>query len=235
MTTMTDATAHILIVEDEADMRRFLEALLVGHGYRVIEAALGREGLVEVATRNPDVILLDLGLPDMDGLEFTRRVREESQVPIIVISARGQEKDKIDALDLGADDYLTKPFDAGELLARVRVALRRASWQRAWDSQPEVSVGPLRVDLAARQVTRDGAPVHLTRLEYKLLAVLVQNAGKVLTHRHILKAVWGPAYVDHTHYVRVYMAQLRQKVEADPSQPRYLITETGVGYRLRAG
>jgi two-component system KDP operon response regulator KdpE len=230
---MAEASAQILVVEDEADMRRFLDALLAGHGYRVVEATLGRDGLVEVATRNPDVILLDLGLPDMDGLEFTRRVRERTQVPIIVISARGQEKDKIDALDLGADDYLTKPFDAGELLARVRVALRHTDWQHTRESQPEVTIGGLKVDLARRQVSLDGEPVRLTRLEYRLLAVLVRNAGKVLTHRHILKSVWGPAYVDQTHYVRVYMAQLRQKLESDPSRPRYLTTETGVGYRLR--
>ena len=179
----------------------------------------------------PDLILLDLGLPDMDGVEVCRRLREWTRIPIIVISARGQERDKIEALDAGADDYLTKPFGVGELMARVRVALRRG--QKA--AEPGASVfafGNVVVDFSARRVTRDGEAVHLTPIEYRLLGVLIANVGRVLTHRALLREVWGPSHSDHTHYLRVYMGQLRQKLEDDPAQPRHLLTETGVGYRL---
>jgi two-component system KDP operon response regulator KdpE len=187
---------------------------------------------VEASTRAPDLILLDLGLPDVDGVEVTRRLRQWSATPIIVLSARGQENDKIDALDAGADDYLTKPFGTGELLARMRVALRNAA-RTSRDGDPVFTVDELRVDLGARRVFVGEAEVHLTRTEYNLLATLVKHAGRVLTHRQLLKEVWGPGAVGESHYVRVYMGQLRHKLERDPARPRYLLTETGVGYRLK--
>ena len=214
-------------------MRRFLRAALESHDYRLVEATTSREGLAQATSRNPDVILLDLGLPDGDGIDLARRIREWSTTPIIVISARGKEQDKIAALDAGADDYLTKPFDVGELLARLRVALRHVTRSGGAASEPVFSVGDLRVDLAKRQVFVAGAEVHLTPTEYKLLTLLVHHAGKVLTHRQLLKEVWGPNAVEHSHYVRVYMTQLRHKLEADATRPRYLLTEPGVGYRLR--
>jgi len=228
---MSDVAPTVLVIEDEPQMRRFLKTSLESHGYQLVEAVTAREGLAQASGRNPDVILLDLGLPDLDGIELTRRVREWSQVPIIVISARGREQDKIAALDAGADDYLTKPFGMGELLARLRVALRRAA--TADDGQPVFVVDALRVDLAARRVFRGDTEIHLTPIEYKLLTTLVRHAGRVLTHRQLLKDVWGPNAVDHTHYVRVYMTQLRHKLEDDPSRPKLLLTEPGVGYRLR--
>lgn len=230
---MTTPAAVILLIEDEPQMRRFLRAGLGAQDYDLVEAETGREGLTQAAGRRPDVVLLDLGLPDTDGLEVIRRLREWSPVPIIVISARGREQDKIAALDLGADDYLTKPFSVGELLARVRVALRHA--RRAVDGtdQPVFAVGDLRVDLARREVAVRDAPVHLTPTEYKLLAVLVRFAGRVVTHRQLLKEVWGLSATTQAHYLRVYMAQLRHKLEADPARPGYLLTEPGVGYRLR--
>jgi len=228
---MTIEGPLVLVVEDEPQMRRFLRATLASHGYRVVEAATAAQGVAQATAHNPDIVLLDLGLPDGDGLEVTRRLREWSSVPIIVLSARGRETDKIEALDGGADDYLTKPFGAGELLARIRVALRHAA--RGPSSEPVVTVGELRVDLVRRQVFRGDAEVHLTPLEYKLLVELVRNAGKVLTHRQLLHAVWGPQSVDQSHYLRVYMGQLRHKLEQDPARPRYLVTEPGVGYRLR--
>ncbi len=231
---MTASKEVVLVIEDELPMRRFLNALVEGHGLRVIEAATGREGISLAASHNPDVILLDLGLPDLDGLEVTSRIREWSQTPIIVLSARGMEEDKIDALDRGADDYLTKPFGAGELLARLRVALRHSRLKSSGPPQSAFTLGELEVDLAARRVLVAGEEVHLTPLQYKLLATLVQHAGRVLTHRQILKRVWGHDSAGQEHYVRVYMAQLRRKIERDPAQPRYILTETGVGYRLRA-
>jgi len=222
----------VLLVEDEPQMRRFLRAALPGHGYRVVEAETAHRALIEAGTRAPDLILLDLGLPDMDGVEVTRRLREWSATPIIVISARGQETDKVEALDAGADDYLTKPFGTSELLARIRVALRHRV--RAGEGAETVfQVGELRIDLAARRVSLGDREVRLTRTEYKLLELLVKHAGKVLTHRHMLKEVWGPAAVEQHHYLRVYMGQLRHKLERDPARPRYLVTETGVGYRLQ--
>ncbi len=229
---MSDVAPTVLVIEDEPQMRRFLKASLESHGYHLVEAVTAREGLAQASGRNPDVILLDLGLPDLDGIELARRVREWSRVPIIVISARGREQDKIAALDAGADDYLTKPFGMGELLARLRVVLRRAAADEG--GEPVFTLGDLRVDLAARLVFRGAAEIHLTPIEYKLLTALVRHAGRVLTHRQLLKDVWGPNALDHTHYVRVYMTQLRHKLEDDPSRPKYLLTEPGVGYRLKA-
>jgi two-component system KDP operon response regulator KdpE len=228
-----DNKGLIVLIEDEPQMRRFLRVILQSHGYRLIETSTGQEGLTQVATRNPDVVLLDLGLPDTDGLGVTQRLREWSEVPIIVISAREQEMDKIKALDAGADDYLTKPFGAGELLARIRVAMRHRAIRQAEQRESVFVVDHLLVDLAKRQVFLDDKEVHLTPIEYKLLAVLIKNAGKVVTHSQLLKEVWGPPYVHQTQYLRVYMTQLRHKLEVDPARPRFLINEPGVGYRLR--
>ena len=228
------AGASVLVVEDDSQVMRFLRASLGGHGYRVIEAATGNDALREAATRLPEVVLLDLGLPDLDGVEVTRRLREWSPVPVIVLSARGQERDKIEALDAGADDYLTKPFGVGELLARIRAALRRTLRVGEGGAESRFAFGAIAVDLAARRVTRSDKEVHLTPIEYRILVALVRNAGKVLTHRQLLKEVWGPNAVEHSHYLRVYMAQLRRKLEADPARPQHLLTELGVGYRLNA-
>jgi two-component system KDP operon response regulator KdpE len=224
----------VLVVEDEPQVRRFLRTTLTAHQYRLLEATTGQQALLEATTRSPDLILLDLGLPDLDGVEVTRRLREWSTTPIIVISARGQERDKVQALDAGADDYLTKPFGVGELLARMRVAFRNAARGTSGPAEPVFQVDDLRVDLVGRHVSVGGREVHLTRTEYKLLATLVKNAGKVVTHRQLLREVWGPGAMSQSHYVRVYMGQLRHKLENDPARPRYLETETGVGYRLRA-
>ena len=223
----------ILLIEDEPQMLRLLRIILQSQGYGLVESPTGQEGLMQAATRAPDVVLLDLGLPDIDGLEVTRRLREWSDVPIIVISAREQEQDKIKALDAGADDYLTKPFGAGELMARIRVAMRRKALREAGQHESIFTLGNLRVDLARRQVFLNEKEVHLTPIEYKLLTVLIKNAGKVLTHRQLLKEVWGPPYLTETQYLRVYMAQLRHKLEADPARPSFLINELGVGYRLK--
>lgn len=223
----------VLLIEDEPQMRRFLRASLESHDFQLVEAATAREGLAHATGRNPDVILLDLGLPDADGIDLTRQIREWSATPIVVISARGKEQDKIAALDAGADDYLTKPFGVGELLARLRVALRHAAHAGDGRDEPTFTSGDLRVDLANRLVFVGDTEIHLTPTEYKLLTTLVRHAGKVLTHRMLLKEVWGPNVVEHTHYVHVYMTQLRHKVERDPTRPRYLLTEPGVGYRLK--
>ena len=223
----------VLVVEDEPQLMRFLRATLPVHGYQVVEATTGAQALVEASTRAPDLVLLDLGLPDLDGTEVTRRVREWSPVPIVVISARGQERDKVEALDAGADDYLTKPFGIAELLARMRVAFRHAARRSNGALETVVDTGDLRIDLGARLVYRRGQEVRLTRTEYRLVASLAQQAGKVLTHRQLLREVWGPGAADETHYLRVYMAQLRHKLEDDPARPRHLLTETGVGYRLK--
>jgi two-component system KDP operon response regulator KdpE len=228
---MASVAPLVLLVEDELQMRRFLRTTLRGHEYQVVEAGTAREALAQAAGRNPDLILLDLGLPDGDGLEVARQIRRSARIPIIVISARGQEHDKVAALDLGADDYLTKPFGVQELLARVRVALRHASSPSASPASVFES-GELRVDLENRLVWRQGGEVHLTPTEYKLLSTLVRHAGKVITHRQLLHEVWGVNYEDQTHYLRVYMAQLRQKLERDSARPRFLRTEPGVGYRL---
>lgn len=222
----------ILLIEDEPQMRRFLRVTLQSHGYRLVEAPTGEEGIMHATTRNPDVVLLDLGLPDIDGIDVTRRFREWSDVPIIVISAREQEEDKIRALDAGADDYLTKPFGAGELMARIRVALRHKTMRTA-GQEHIFEIDNLRVDLSKRQVIVDGKEIHFTPIEYKLLSVLITHAGKVVTHNQLMKEVWGPVYANQTHYLRVYMTQLRHKIEKVPARPRLLINEPGVGYRLK--
>jgi two-component system KDP operon response regulator KdpE len=223
----------MLIIEDEPQMQKFLGASLEAEGYRVIEAGTGKEGIALARTHNPDLFLLDLGLPDIDGMEVTKAIRAFSTKPIIVISARGQEQDKVKALDVGADDYLTKPFGTSELLARIRVALRHSSRAKEESTEPVLEVGALQIDLDRRRVTAAGNEVHLTPNEYKLFAYLMKHAGKVLTHRQLLKEVWGAAYASQTHYLRVYMVQLRHKLEVDPARPRYLVTEPGVGYRLK--
>ncbi len=222
--------ALVLLVEDEVQMRRFLRAALTSHGYRLIEAEKGGEAVPLATSHNPEIVLLDLGLPDMDGLDVTKALREFSSVPIIVLSARGREDDKVAALDAGADDYVTKPFGMNELLARMRVALRHREGKDA--DEPVIELEGLRVDFARHEVHREGEPLKLTPLEFKLLAVLARNAGKVLTHRQLLKDVWGPAHTHDTHYLRVHMANLRKKLEHDASAPKYLLTEPGVGYRL---
>ncbi|HEX9869119.1 MAG TPA: response regulator [Candidatus Tectomicrobia bacterium] len=228
---MTELSTRVLIVDDEPQIRRFLRTSLGAHGYRVIEASCGREAITLLATERPELVLLDLGLPDMDGLEVIRRLREWSTVPIIVVSVRGREAEKIAALDGGADDYVTKPFGIGELLARMRTALRHRL-QAEVDAPVFRSAG-LSVDLVRRLVSIDSEEVKLTPKEYDLLRILVTHAGKVITHRQLLREVWGPAAVHETHYLRVYVGQLRQKLEPDPAQPCYLLTEPGVGYRLR--
>jgi len=230
---MSQDKGMILVIEDEPQMQRFLRIVLQGQGYRFIEAQTGQDGLVQAATRSPDIILLDLGLPDIDGLEVTRRLREWSDIPIVVLSAREQEQDKIKALDAGADDYLTKPFGAGELLARIRVAIRHKVMRQSTTGEPVFILDNLRVDMSQRQVFLNEQEVHLTPIEYKLLTVLIQNAGKVVTHTHLLKEVWGPSYTKETQYLRVYMTQLRHKLELDPARPRFLINEPGIGYRLK--
>jgi two-component system, OmpR family, KDP operon response regulator KdpE len=230
---MNDLGALVLVVEDEPQMRKFIRASLSSHGYRVVEAERAAEAVMLMTSRNPEMVLLDLGLPDGDGIDLTRQFREWSQVPIIVLSARGREDDKVAALDAGADDYLTKPFGVNELLARMRVALRHAQTRAADPAVQAIEFGELKIDLVRREVFRGAEELHLTPIEYKLLILLAHNAGKVLTHRQILKEVWGPGYATHTHYVRVHMAELRKKVEAEPSRPKLLVTEPGVGYRLR--
>ena len=228
---MESAAPTILLVEDEKEIRRFVRLALETEGCQVVEAENYRRGLIEAATRKPDLLILDLGLPDGDGVEFIRDLRGWSSLPILVLSARSQEMDKIQALDTGADDYLTKPFGVGELLARVRAVLRRLS--HAGDTgQTRIQFGVVSVDLVRRVVAKAGQPVHLTPLEYRLLVLLLHNSGKVLTHRQLLREVWGPSYVESYHYLRVYMGHLRQKLEDDPTRPQYLITETGVGYRF---
>jgi two-component system KDP operon response regulator KdpE len=225
--------ALVLVVEDEQRFRRFLRASVTSHGFRVLEAATANQAVSLARTNAPELILLDLGLPDADGTDLTMRFREWTRAPIIVISARIDEDDKVSALEAGADDYLTKPFGVKELLARMRVALRHAS-QGTGDSSPALQFGQMMIDLDRRVVTVGGEEVHLTPIEYKCLVLLARNAGKVLTHGQILREVWGPAYGAETHYVRVRMAELRKKLERDPTQPRILLTEPGVGYRLRA-
>jgi len=220
----------VVLIEDEPQIRRFLRAVLPSQGIELFEAETGERGIVEVGLHRPDVVILDLGLPDINGVEVVKRLREWTEVPVIILSARSEEADKIAALDAGADDYLTKPFGVGELLARLRVSMRRAS--RGADGGQTFTAGPITVDLAARRVERAGEAVHLTPIEYRLLAMLIRHAGKVLTHRQLLKEVWGPSHVEDAHYLRIYMAQLRRKLEDDPTQPRYLMTEPGIGYRL---
>jgi two-component system KDP operon response regulator KdpE len=222
-----------LVVEDEPQTRRFLRPVLKGRGFDVAEAENGLQGIKEAAHRSPEIVLLDLGLPDLDGIEVIRRLREWSVVPIIVLSVREREDEKIEALDAGADDFLTKPFGAGELLARIRVALRNKARAGEIPSSPLFSAGELHVDLVRRRVTVNDEEVHLTPTEYQLLTVLIRSAGRVVTHEALLREVWGAAYVDHTQYLRVFMAQLRRKIEPNQARSRYLSTEPGIGYRLR--
>ncbi len=236
---MSSSTPVAVVIEDEPQIRRFVRLALEAEGWQVHEADGAKRGLIEAGTRKPDVLVLDLGLPDGDGIEVIRDVRGWSAVPIIVLSARADETDKIAALDAGADDYLTKPFGVGELLARVRANLRRPRAATgdgsAAPDDPVFHFGDVEVDRTARLVRRAGVEVHLTPIEYRLLTVLVANAGRVLTHRQLLREVWGPAHTEQSHYLRIYMGHLRQKLEVEPAQPRHLLTETAVGYRLVAG
>lgn len=225
---MSNKGTRILVIDDEPPIRKLLRVSLDAHGFCVDEADTGLDGLSKTATAKPELVILDLGLPDIDGKEVVRRIREWSQVPIIVLTAHDQEQEKIEALDAGADDYVTKPFSVGELLARIRVSLRRVS---SVDQEPVITCGDLVLDMPQRRVTVAGVEVKLTPTEYDILRVLAQHRGKVLTHRQLLKVVWGDAYED-THYTRTYVGQLRRKIEADPTQPQYIITESGVGYRL---
>jgi two-component system KDP operon response regulator KdpE len=230
---MTEHDAHVLVVEDESQMQTFVETLLTSHDYQTTIADTGEEALRLAAQHNPDVVLLDLGLPEIDGIEVIRRLREWTQTPIIVLSVRDKENDKVEALDEGADDYLTKPFGSKELLARLRVTLRHLAQRDVGDDESMIfETGALRVDFGSRRVEVEGEPVSLTPTEYQLLSTLVRHAGKVLTHRFLLEEVWGPPYTGRNHYVRVYIARLRDKLEDDPANPSYIVTETGVGYRL---
>ncbi len=232
---MSDPSPVALLVEDEPHIRRFVRASLENEGWRVFETGTLRQGLVDAATRKPDLVIADLGLPDGDGVDLIRELRTWSQVPVIVLSARSNENEKVRALDAGADDYIEKPFGVSELLARVRAHLRRQQVGPAGAGEPMLTIGNVEIDLAARVVKKAGTEVHLTPIEYRLLGVLLANAGRVLTHRHLLRAVWGPAHVEQNHYLRVFMGNLRHKLEDDPAQPTMLVTETGVGYRLISG
>lgn len=227
---MNQTPINILIVEDEKEIRRFVLSALENEGWRVFDADTLQRGLIEAGTRKPDLIILDLGLPDGDGLDFIRDLRQWSSIPVIVLSARAEESDKVLALDAGADDYLSKPFGVAELLARVRVSLRRHAQQN--QESPLIQFSDIEVDLINRRVTRAGEDLHLTPIEFRLLTELIANAGKVLTQRQLLSSVWGPNYVEHSHYLRIYMGHLRQKLEAEPARPKHLLTETGVGYRF---
>ena len=229
---MTDTRPTILVVEDEPEIRLFLRTSLAAEGYRIVEAVNGERGVIEAGTHKPDLAIVDMGLPDLDGVEVIRRIRKWSPLPIVVLSARAREQAKVEALDAGADDYVTKPFGIGELLARVRVALRHAA--RVPSGEETLTLGQIAIDLQRRRTTRGGEEVHLTPIEFRLLACLAQHLGMVVTHRQLLREVWGPSHVEHTHYLRIYMKQLRDKLEEDPIRPKHLLTETGVGYRLVA-
>src|SRR3954464_14991233 len=226
---MAEARGTILVVEDEPEIRRFLRSSLGAEGYKVVESPAGRRGALDAGMHKPDLVIVDLGLPDIDGVEVIRRIREWSPMPILVVSARTHERSKIEALDAGADDYVTKTFGVGELLARVRVALRHV---RRNGIGEDLVLGESRINLERRVATRGGLDVRLTPIEFRLLACLARRLGLVVTHRQLLREVWGPSHVEHTHYLRIYMKQLREKLEPDPVRPRYMITETGVGYRL---
>ena len=229
---MTEPAPTALLIEDERQIRRFVRTAMETEGWQVVEAETMKQGLIDAGTRKPDLVVLDLGLPDGNGIDFIRDFRGWSSVPVIVLSARADETDKIEALDAGADDYLTKPFGVGELLARVRATLRRKAGS-APGSGGVFRFGDVAVDQVNRVVTRNSVQVHLTPIEYRLLTLLIANAGKVLTHRLLLREVWGPSYVESSHYVRIYVGHLRQKLEADAAQPRHFLTETGVGYRFQ--
>ena len=231
MIATSESSLTVLIVEDEHAIRRFVRIALEGEGYRVHEAETLRRGLLEAGTRKPDLIILDLGLPDGDGVDFIRDLRAWSGMPVLVLSARVEEHDKVKALDAGADDYLIKPFGVAELLARVRAVSRRHV--REPGGSAVIAFGEVGVDLERRQVTRNGQPVHVTPIEFRLLTTLVAQPGKVLTHRQLLREVWGPAYVERSHYLRIHMGHLRQKLEVDPTRPQHFLTETGIGYRFR--
>jgi len=224
--------ARLLVVEDDPQIQRFLSTALEAHGYEMHIAATGAEGLRLATLQPPDIVIIDLGLPDISGLDVIARLREWFAAPIIVLSARSRESDKVAALDIGADDYLTKPFGIGELLARLRVAERHRRNQNDNGAEPRIEIGGLAIDVAAHKVQRDGADVHLTPIEYRLLVALAQHRGKVLTHRQLLREVWGAAHVESPHYLRIYMRSLRHKIEPEPARPRFLLTEVGVGYRL---
>ena len=230
MEALRSASPSVVVIEDEPQIRRFVRTGLEAEGCQVFEAGTGERGLVEAGTRKPDLVILDLGLPDRDGVDVVRDLRSWTAVPVLILSARADESDKVAALDAGADDYLTKPFGVAELLARVRALLRRA--RVSGDAGPVAAFGEVTVDLARRRVTRGETEVHLTPIEYRLLALLIANAGRVLTHRQLLREVWGPSHAEDTHYLRVYMTGLRRKLEANPTLPRHIRTESGVGYRL---
>ena len=231
---MKTVRTRLLAIEDDLQIQRFLAAALTAHGYEILTAGTGAEGLRLAALRQPDIVLVDLGLPDRSGLEVIGSLREWYNGPVIVLSARSQESDKVAALDIGADDYITKPFGIGELLARLRVAQRHQLERGNESASPTIEIGNLIIDRAAHRVLRDGVDVHLTPIEYKLLCALAQHPGKVITHRQLLREVWGAAHVESPQYLRIYMRALRRKIEADPARPRYLLTEIGVGYRLAA-
>ncbi|MEM5341457.1 response regulator [Paraburkholderia azotifigens] len=228
---MSEPVVTIILIEDEKHIRRFVHAALQSEGMRVVEAGTGREGLAMAASSRPDLVIVDLGLPDIDGFEVIRVLRGWSAVPVIVLSARTREEDKVAALNAGADDYLTKPFGPAELIARIRAQLRRQNCSVTSETS-QLFFGAVRVDFDARLVERDGHPIHLTPIEYRLLAALARHAGRVLTHRQLLQEVWGPAHAENAHYLRIYMGHLRQKLERDPAQPEHIVTETGIGYRL---
>jgi two-component system KDP operon response regulator KdpE len=228
---LSEPARNVLIVEDEKEIRRFVRQVLEAEGFRVFEAENMQRGLIEAGTRKPDLVILDLGLPDGNGTDLIRELRAWSAVPIVILSARVEERDKVEALDAGADDYLTKPFGVAELLARVRATLRRHA-RAGKEHGPVARFGDVVVDLSNRRVSKAGEEVHLTQIEFRLLTVLLRYPGKVLTHRHLLREVWGPSYVEHSHYLRIYMGHLRQKLEDDPARPRHLITEIGAGYRF---
>ncbi|MFA5915194.1 MAG: response regulator [Burkholderiales bacterium] len=229
---MSGAGHLILVIEDEPQIRHFLRTTLTAEGYRVIESETGERGALEAATHKPDLVMVDLGLPDLDGVEVVKRIRTWSALPILILSARSAEADKVAALDAGADDYVTKPFGVGELTARIRVALRHAAHGATQETAGTLRFVDIEVDLERRLVHADGRNVHLTPIEFRLLGCLARHAGMVLTHRHLLREVWGPSHVEQSHYLRIYMKQLRHKLEPDPARPRFLLTETGVGYRL---
>lgn len=231
---MSNNKLVVLVIEDEQPIRRFLKTTLSDHGYEFREASTGKDGISKIAAERPDIVILDLCLPDMDGLEVTRQVRGWSNVPVIILSAKGDERDKVQALDAGADDYLTKPFGLSELLARLRVALRHSRRELTGNEASTFNFGNVLVDLEKRQVLVDGNEIRLTKIEFKMLLTLVKYAGKVVTQNQLLREVWGEGYADESNYLRVYMAHLRRKLEADPAHPKYLITEAGVGYRLKA-